>query len=321
MALLLPWLSLGASALLAIACVALYLDGRGARKALATWQAVTDRRLATLEDAVLALSPSAPTPETTRERVTAFPRASFPPAPGGLPLRPVTLTRDDDPAHTRATVVAPPPPDSSVAPSTKPSTSRARPVPLAEQTARAFEARADARLEEISAELGPEGKAALRARIEAAEDARERARGEPATSPIAEEDGDRPTGEEHTRVMSAREVREAARERAAKRPPHPRPVPIPEARPTLIGGVLGGAERFTPTPTEPSAPTLDARIERLWHQKIAAAREAGEDADHCYGSRCFHEAPSVNACECRCDGCKRVTALLHQATREITRRG
>ncbi len=343
------------------------------------------------------------------------PPVSFAPAPGGLPVRAVSVTRDDHPDHTRATVVAPPPEGEVALPSSamggqtrksvRPGDPRAavhtsdRPPPpvvvlaaemppsTARERSRAVgplddtlasdgagppdsasraverddtEARAEARLAELDAELGPEGKAAVRARVEAAEDERERARGAAAT----DDDERRDTGEEHTKVWSARAVAEAAKRPP---PPHSRPVPLKPVRPTLFG-IVGGpiaepswvekrvaalaeharetGEPFDPeaarrqaeeegriagaprarrdrdalTPTEPSGPNLDWQIERLWHRKIAAAQEAGKDARHCYGGRCFHEHEAIRVCECNCDGCVLVGELLIAAKREITGR-
>lgn len=292
----------------------------------------------------------------------APPPVSFPPAPGGLPLRPVTLTRDDDPAHTRATVVAPapaedaargqtsksiapddaraavhtsnrPPPPVEVVLDAPPSTvpSRSRTVRSGDET----EARALDRLAVMDAELGPEGKAEVRARIEAAEDEREkaRARGELGQLPRMDEDDGRETFDDATKVMDIGAARDAvakATGAASAPPPHRRPVPLQSTRPTMVGGMgeAPPAERAQRvreawgvddpmTPTDPSAPSLDARIERLWHLKVAAAIEAGKDARHCHGERCFHETESVSACECHCDGCAMVTDLLIDATREV----
>lgn len=376
---ILPWLSVGVCLLLGVLCLALYLDGRGARKALDVWRASTDRaltdhgarltghnaRIDTLERAILPPPPAPP--------AAPPPPVSFPPTPGGLPLRPVSLTRDDDPAHTRATVVAPPPKDAP--PSTVPSRSRTVRSGERDDT----EARALDRLAAMDAELGPEGKADVRARIEAAEDERERARsrGELGQLPRMDDDDGRETFDDATKVMDIGAARDAVAKAtggAPVPPPHRPPVPLKSTRPTMVGappapprepaperepswvekrvahladlarqagerfdpaaarrqaereGQIAGAapgrrDRDTLTPTEPSAPSLDARIERLWHHKIAAAIEAGKDARHCHGERCFHETHSVSACECHCDGCAMVTDLLTDATREVMGKG
>ncbi len=91
-----------------------------------------------------------------------------------------------------------------------------------------------------------------------------------------------------------------------------------EAR--IAGAPPARRDRDALTPTEPSGPSLDWRIERLWHRKLAAAQEAGKDARHCYGGRCFHEHQAIRVCECTCDGCVLVGELLIAAKREITGR-
>ncbi len=165
--------------------------------------------------------------------------------------RVVTVRRDDDPVHTRATVEAPAPsgwgeprqhPDEpsdekdDEPPSTKPSASRER------------------RQTRGSAESSPifESKATTRARIEAAEDAREkaRARGELPPLPRMDEDDGRPTGEvpgddEQTRVFSKRpDVRKPPA--TVRPPPHAPPRPRSE-RPTLYGGLAGGGPAAPPS--------------------------------------------------------------------------
>lgn len=70
--------------------------------------------------------------------------------------------------------------------------------------------------------------------------------------------------------------------------------------------------RETLTPTEPSMPAMDARVERRWHEKIAAAQDAGQHVQHCHGERC-----PIGACACRCDGCIRINGLLVEARREV----
>jgi hypothetical protein len=74
--------------------------------------------------------------------------------------------------------------------------------------------------------------------------------------------------------------------------------------------------RETLTPTEPSMPAMDARVERRWHEKIAAAQDAGQHVQHCHGERC-----PLGACACRCDGCIRINGLLVEARREVLGRG
>jgi hypothetical protein len=72
------------------------------------------------------------------------------------------------------------------------------------------------------------------------------------------------------------------------------------------------ARRETLTPTDPSTPAMDARVERRWHEKIAAAQEAGQHVQHCHGECCV-----LGACECRCDRCIRIKGLLAEARREV----
>lgn len=78
-------------------------------------------------------------------------------------------------------------------------------------------------------------------------------------------------------------------------------------------------KRDTITPTDPSAPTLDARVERLWHEKVAAAQEAGQDARHCHGEKCMDRGEGIALCDCRCEGCGRLLALLISAERAVRR--
>ncbi len=148
--------------------------------------------------------------------------------------RTVSVTRDDDPVHTRATVEAPPP--SSEVPRRKPPASSPREPTWAEKRA---------------TQLLAEG-------------------------------------------YSPAEAREMA-----EREGHLANAPPGAAR-----------ERDTLTPTQPSAPTLDRRIERLWHAKIEAALLAGKNARHCHGARCFQQGQDISACECRCDSCALVVDLL-----------
>lgn len=331
--------------------------GQQTARAVKRWE----KRVGELrDDATLASAEDVP---TSNERT-----AAVPPAPG-LPLRLVSVTRDDDPAHTRLTVVE----GDDAAPATEtPDQIRAR-----------LEAEEDRREQA-------------------------RACGEAGPLPTLDEDDARPTGElfgddEQTRVHDASAVRNAVAKATGapatqRPPPHKPPVPIKPSRPTLLGGITGapavplntrtahridvlfwsklalaakdGAQtahcegprcngqiavcdclcarcdlrralhaqatveivgpdtagelaehaRDTITPTEPSAPTLDARIQRLWHHKIAAALEDGKNARHCYGAPCFHNSEAITACECNCDGCVLVGELLIAAHREITGR-
>ncbi len=161
---------------------------------------------------------------------------------------------------------------------------------------------------------------AIRARFEAEADARSQAREEPYTG---EPDEDR------TQVYSGRGLRRATLLGGlAGAPERPRSSPTRTAEafrkahpssPTLVSEGIAPpqAKRDTPTPTEPGASTLDARIERLWHEKLAAAQEAGKDARHCHGPLCMTGEHPVEACGCSCDACGLVLDLLVAAQREI----
>jgi hypothetical protein len=85
----------------------------------------------------------------------------------------------------------------------------------------------------------------------------------------------------------------------------------------LANAAPGSARPPTPTPTEPGASKLDARIERRWAQKCAHAQNAGKNANHCHGPKCLQHGSDVSLCECGCDWCRLVVALHVQAEREI----
>lgn len=82
---ILSWMNLGVCALLAVTCVALYLDARGARQALRALQRATathDRELCTVRRALATLGPRTPEPALFRRmgRVSApSPAAGLPP--------------------------------------------------------------------------------------------------------------------------------------------------------------------------------------------------------------------------------------------------
>jgi hypothetical protein len=239
--------------------VALCLEHRGERKAARECAALQQAQLGEVLEELVSLR-SALVANGAAERTAKLPPSAPAPVVRSIPApalpsverKVVTVTRDDDPVHTRATIEAPAPagwgeaqqkaPEPASAnddapPSTKPSASQARPR------------------ERASAESSPifESKAALRARIEAAEDQRERARARSELSPLPrlDEDDGRPTGEvllddEQTRVFSKRPgdaaafpgVRLVRKAPATMRPPpHAPPRPRSE-RPTLFDGML-----------------------------------------------------------------------------------
>ena len=280
-------------AALVAAVLALYLEQRGERKATQKLAAQQHallgevlEELVSLRSTLVAsgaaeraakLPPSRP-PVTMGAPLGEAPSsAPKPPAARSVPAPPlpsverkvVSVTRDDNPVHTRATIEAPAPPGWGEArpkapepasapagakdnpPSTKPSTSQSR-----------RRERAPAERAESSPIF--ETKMALRARIEAAEDERERARarGELPGLPRMDEDDGRPTGEvlgddEQTRVFSKRPgdaklpgLRALRKAPATMRPPpHAPPRPRSE-RPTLFGGMLRAPAGNLPSPPE-----------------------------------------------------------------------
>jgi hypothetical protein len=228
-------------AALVAAVLALYLDQRAERKSATKRAAQQQAGIAEVLEEVVALR-SALVASGAAERAAKLPPARALPS---VERKVVSVTRDDDPVHTRATVEAPAPdgwgepPHAAPAPpaSAKPSTSEAGPR------------------ERASAESSPifETTATVGTRIEAAEEERERARTRGELPPLPTMDGDdnRPTGEvlgddEQTRVFSKRpgdaDPRSGVsvpRKPAAtvRPPPHAPPRPRSE-RPTLFDGML-----------------------------------------------------------------------------------
>jgi len=267
-------------AALVAAVLALYLDQRAERRAAHALAAQQQARIAevleevaSLRSALLASGTAERTaklppclPEAGGGPQTRVPRATGTPVPKALGPFPsvdrkvVSVTRDDDPIHTRATIEAPapdgwrapsvPPPRRANGvevdpPSTQPSPSRAR-----------RRERASGERPESSPTL--ETSAAVRARIEAEEDARDRARArrELPALPHLDEDDNRPTGEtfgedERTRVFSKRPAEVLA---TIRLPPHAPPRPRSE-RPTLYDGMLR-APPPTPTASRASMKTM-----------------------------------------------------------------
>jgi hypothetical protein len=82
-----------------------------------------------------------------------------------------------------------------------------------------------------------------------------------------------------------------------------------------ITGPQTPAERAELDKQQP--PGLNARIERLWHEKVAAAQEAGHNARHCYGDVCLPGGDQIAYCGCKCNACTLVLDLFLQAQREV----
>ena len=257
--------------------VALCLEQRSDRRAAQARAAKQDAQLGAVLEELISLR-SALVASGVAERSALFP----PPAPSSAPRflpalalpsverKVVSVTRDDDPVHTRATIEAPAPSgwgasrprlaqppsaDDTEPPSTKPSPSHAQPR------------------ERVSAESSPifESKATVRARVEAAEDERDkaRARGELPPLPHLDEDDNRPTGEvlgddEQTRVYENRpgdaDVRVPSMPVRRWPPATVRPPPHapPRPRPTLFGG-MAGADLEAP-PSRAQMKTLASTI-------------------------------------------------------------
>jgi hypothetical protein len=261
-------------AALVAALLALYVDQRGQRKATQKLAAEHYARIGEVLEELVSLR-STLVASGAAERAARLPAPRSVPAPAlpSVERKVVSVTRDDDPVHTRTTLEAPAPPGwgearqkapepasapadaSDDPPSTKPSTK-----PSTSQSRRRERAPTE------SAESSPifETRAALRARIEAAEDERERARarGELAPLPRMDEDDGRPTGEvlgddEQTRVFSKRSgdadaLLPGIRARRAvpatmRPPPHAPPRPRSE-RPTLFDGMLRAPPADLPAP-------------------------------------------------------------------------
>jgi hypothetical protein len=291
----------------------------------------------------------------TVERSARLPPPSpSPEKPAALPRRVVSVTTDDDPVHVRETKVQPAAdalvdatkPDDP--PSTKPSTSTARPIPVDTQIDRA-----QLRIVQAAGPRPPDE-----------DEVTVRASGRPGLPRANEDDddGDRTADEEGTHVYTSPQT-------LAKRPGGPLagvPLERPTSsarrtaaqgrRPTLMGGLLprepswvekrsaqliaqgaspteavrraeeegrpgnsspGAARPPTPTPTEPGREKIDARIERRWGQKVAASRATGKNASHCHGERCLEEGRDVSLCACGCAPCRLVVSLHVQAEREV----
>ena len=87
-----------------------------------------------------------------------------------------------------------------------------------------------------------------------------------------------------------------------------------------LTGPRTAAELVARARAQAAGPTITKRIERVWHEKIAAAQEAGQNARHCHGARCLEGQNGIALCDCPCDGCARILDLLTQAMRETTGR-
>ena len=89
MALLLAWVSLGVCMLLLAACVALYVDARGARETLATWKSTTEARLENYAARLATIEGGSPSPRPAAAVARSAVGAS-PSEPKSAP-RPVTV--------------------------------------------------------------------------------------------------------------------------------------------------------------------------------------------------------------------------------------
>jgi hypothetical protein len=87
-------------------------------------------------------------------------------------------------------------------------------------------------------------------------------------------------------------------------------------------GPANDAPQGTPSPPLPftaPGPRLDERVSRRWHALLAEAREQGKDARHCFRPLCLRDGFALGRCPCACEGCARVAALLYEAEREAER--
>jgi hypothetical protein len=293
---ILAWLNLGVCALLGVACVGLYLDARGARKALGSVVASLQRQTAAHNAAIGNLS---------RALALLAPPDARPTAPHG-PVA-VGLSRPFKPSPEQVTEAR--------------EAYRAKELPPVD-------------MEGDRGGINPgdpipsESTAEIRARFEQEAEARSQARGAPPSSTDEDEPED-----ERTRVYSKQRVRGATLLGGLAGAPLERPVSSPtrtaeafrKAHPSLPTLLSEGAEpppatRDTLTPTAPGVPGLDAAVERAWHSKIEASRGAGKDTRHCHGARCMRRGSGTDLCDCKCDGCSRLLDLLVDAVRDVTGR-
>ena len=268
-------------AALVAAVVALYLDQRAERRAAQALAAQQQARLAEVLDALLSLR-SALVASGAAEREAKLPpsasiqapRSIAPPPAGSLPSverKVVSVTRDDDPVHTRATIEAPAPDGWGTRPTTPRPTSEAAPEgaepPSTKPSPSQERYRARGSGEHLESSPIFESKASVRARVEAAEDARDRAR----ALPRVQEDDSDPTpdvlgDDERTRVYSKRGGHDGGYPRtpgvSVLRPPPHAPPRLRSERPTLYDGMLLRTPPAPPTVAKTMPPPASTDRER-----------------------------------------------------------
>jgi hypothetical protein len=288
------WIFVGICfALVLAAAIGFFFDTRGERKAL---RALMNERDQHLLDAMNGLK------QALVEAGAIERKALPPPAPTGLPVREVSMTRDSAPVHTRETreVIPPPPMPGRTArppaaptepPPTQP-TSRPRRVHVSDLVARALDR--------------------------------------------AEEQDMSPQERQHVALWRSqmerlRDEMEGPARRSSDLPPPIDPGPG-------VRGVVGAG--FRPpsvppparlTPTTPSATTgtvrpvvvplggHDEAVDTCYAQLLARAIEQGEDVRHCAGLDCHGLGgdAGTEVCSCTCPPCSRATELLFEAHRQV----
>jgi hypothetical protein len=225
---------------------------------------------------------------------------AFPRSPGGLPLRPVSITRDDDPSHTRATVVAPPP-EGEVAPvsGTLPKCTHRSPLPPHPINAPSSRRTllggiAGALVVPLNTRTAHRIDVLFWTKLTLA--AKEGAKAAHCEGPLC--DG---TIAICNCPCDSCDLRRALHAQAT----------------VELTGPQTAAELAAQARAQRKPATISQRIERRWHEKIAARHEAGQDVRHCYGVGCMEEGEGIALCECPCDGCAIVRDLLTQAMREV----
>ena len=186
----------------------------------------------------------------------------------------------------------------------------------------------DARGQRVALRAAQETVTTLRQRLSAVEGA---SRARPSRSPTLPE---APRGSQPSvaappasaRAGAARGSTESTREAVPPPPPvhdggsAPNP-PAHGVRATLVGGIAAPQRPASDGKIANAPPgarrRLDSQMERLWHEKTAAALAAGDDARHCRAARCFQEGQALTACECQCDGCALAVGLLVEARAEV----
>jgi hypothetical protein len=302
------WISLGLSMFSALGALFLYVDGRTQRRALHAAESVIvalQAHVTGQEEQIVALSR---TVVALQASIAPAPAVATAPALPPVARRIVSLTRDDDPIHTRETTEMPPP---SPAPVTRPSTasgdaraartmSDRPPPPVAVEDAARTESG-------LLLPLAPSEDAAIVARSHGLATAEEEAPLRTATQP---------------RITRARPTLLGG---MAGAPPTPEPSWVTKRAAQLVarGGDPAAARRQAEEEglianaapgAKRDAPRTEARIRSRW---LALVQEAGDDARHCQGERCKARCEEVPPCGCRCDGCALLFTLFVRAEREI----